>query len=74
MHTRPTFPQTWPTKEHTTMSKAGERILRSIEAAIAYAHGEATEGFIVHHPGDRAMKQQPAPTPDAVTDASPQPK
>ncbi len=56
------------------MSKAGERILRSVEAAIAYARGEATEGFIVHWPGDKAMKQQPAPTPDAVTNASPQPE
>jgi len=56
------------------MSKAGERILRSVEAAIAYARGEATEGFIVHQSGNRAMKQQPAPAPDAVTDASPQPE
>ncbi len=55
------------------MSKAGERILRSVEAATAYARGEAMEGFIVHRPGDKAMKQ-PTPTPDAVTDANPQPE
>ena len=32
------------------MSKAGERILRSIEQARAFARGETTEGFIVHVP------------------------
>lgn len=30
------------------MSKAGSRILRSVDAAIAYASGEVTEGFVVH--------------------------
>jgi putative transcriptional regulator len=32
------------------MSKAGDRILRSIEQARAFARGETTEGFIVHVP------------------------
>ncbi len=56
------------------MSKAGERILRSVEAACAYARGEATKGFVIHQTGSSATKQQPAPTPDAVTDDCPQPE
>lgn len=32
------------------MSKAGERILRSVAQARAFARGEATEGFVVHAP------------------------
>ena len=32
------------------MSKAGKRILESVEQAIAFAGGEVTEGFVVHHP------------------------
>jgi len=32
------------------MSKAGERILRSVEQARAFARGEVTEGFVVHTP------------------------
>lgn len=32
------------------MSKAGERILRSIENARKFARGEVADGFIVHVP------------------------
>jgi putative transcriptional regulator len=32
------------------MSRAGERLLRSVRQARAYARGETTEGFIVHVP------------------------
>ncbi len=32
------------------MSNAGNRILRSVERARAYARGEATEGFVAHVP------------------------
>jgi putative transcriptional regulator len=32
------------------MSLAGERILRSVRQARAFARGEVTEGFIVHVP------------------------
>lgn len=32
------------------MSKAGNRILHSVQRARAYARGEATEGFVVHVP------------------------
>lgn len=32
------------------MSSAGSRILRSVQAARAYARGETAEGFVVHVP------------------------
>lgn len=32
------------------MSKAGERLLRSVQNARSFARGEATEGFAVHVP------------------------
>lgn len=32
------------------MSAAGDRILRSVRAARAFARGEMTEGFVVHTP------------------------
>jgi putative transcriptional regulator len=32
------------------MTKAGERILRSIRQARAFVRGEETEGFVVHPP------------------------
>lgn len=32
------------------MSRAGDRILRSVRQARAFARGEATEGFVVHVP------------------------
>jgi len=38
------------------MSKAGERILRSVRSARAYARGEVTEGFIVHVPDEVDVK------------------
>ena len=34
------------------MSKLGGRMIRSAQEALAYASGEATEGFAVHHPID----------------------
>jgi len=34
------------------MGKAGERILRSIHEARAWARGGTTEGFVVHVPSD----------------------
>src|ERR1700750_3281064 len=37
-------------KERSAMSKAGSRLLRSVERARAYAHGEATGGFVAHVP------------------------
>lgn len=36
------------------MSKAGERILRSIDQARRYARGEHVEGLVVHTPEDIA--------------------
>jgi putative transcriptional regulator len=32
------------------MTKAGERLLRSVRRARAWARGEASEGFVVHVP------------------------
>lgn len=32
------------------MSKAGERILKSVRRARAFARGEETDGFVVHVP------------------------
>jgi putative transcriptional regulator len=43
------------------VSKAGERILRSIKQARAYARGEAVEGFVVHVPEEidvRALRKK----------------
>lgn len=43
------------------MSKAGERILRSIKQARAYARGEAVEDFVVHVPEEidvRALRKK----------------
>lgn len=34
------------------VSNAGDRILRSVRAARAYARGEVTEGFVLHVPED----------------------
>ena len=34
------------------MSKGGESILRGAREALAFARGEATEGFVVHAPTD----------------------
>ena len=44
------------------MSKAGDRILRSIEQARAFARGETTEGFIVHVPKQVDVKDIRAKT------------
>jgi putative transcriptional regulator len=38
------------------MSNAGNRILRSVERARAYARGEATEGFVAHVPAEVDVK------------------
>ena len=38
------------------MSKAGSRILRSVERARAYARGEMTKGFVAHVPGSVDVK------------------
>lgn len=38
------------------MSKAGSRILPSVERARAYARGETTEGFIAHVPASVDLK------------------
>ena len=38
------------------MSNAGNRILRSVRHARAYARGEASEGFIAHVPDDVDVK------------------
>jgi len=32
------------------MTKAGDRLLRSVRSARAYARGETSEGFVVHVP------------------------
>src|ERR1700733_4785122 len=39
-------------EECASMSNAGNRILKSIRHARAYARGEATEGFVAHVPED----------------------
>ena len=44
------------------MSKAGDRILRSIEQARACARDETTEGFIVHVPKQVDVKDIRAKT------------
>lgn len=38
------------------MSAAGDRILRSVRAARAFAQGEMTEGFVVHTPENVDVK------------------
>lgn len=38
------------------MSNAGDRILRSVGAARAYARGEMTEGFVAHAPAEVDVK------------------
>jgi len=38
------------------MSKAGERIIKSALQALAFARGEAVEGFVVHVPKDMDVK------------------
>ena len=38
------------------MSRAGNRILRSVRQARAYARGETTEGFVVHVPENVDVK------------------
>lgn len=38
------------------MSEAGNRILRSVRRARAYARGETTEGFIAHVPAEVDVK------------------
>lgn len=32
------------------MTKAGDRILRSLRQAVVFARGELTEGFVIHVP------------------------
>lgn len=43
------------------MPNAGSRILRSVQAARAYARGEVTEGFVVHVPESEAASPSPEP-------------
>lgn len=43
------------------MSNAGSRILRSVQAARAYARGEVTQGFAVHVPEREAARLSPKP-------------
>lgn len=38
------------------MSSAGDRILRSVRTAQAFARGETTEGFVVHTPENVDVK------------------
>ena len=38
------------------MSKAGERLLRSVRNARAFARGETTDGFLVHVPEEIDVK------------------
>ncbi len=38
------------------MTKAGERLLKSVRRARAYAKGEADEGFVVHVPNEVDVK------------------
>lgn len=50
------------------MSKAGERLLRSVRNARAYARGEATDGFVAHVPETvdvRAIRSSLGLTQDA---------
>ena len=42
--------------EQVAMSKAGERLLRSVRRARAYARGEAAEGFVAHVPDQMDVK------------------
>ncbi|TLU83500.1 MAG: transcriptional regulator [Chlorobium sp.] len=38
------------------MSKAGSKLIRSAQQALAYALGEATEGFVAHVPDEVDVK------------------
>jgi putative transcriptional regulator len=38
------------------MSKAGSKLIRSAQQALAYARGEATEGFVAHVPDEVDVK------------------
>jgi len=38
------------------MTKAGQRLLKSVRQARAYARGETDEGFVVHVPNDVDVK------------------
>lgn len=38
------------------MSKAGKRLIKAAQNMIAYARGEATEGFVVHAPENVDVK------------------
>ncbi|MFN4283144.1 MAG: helix-turn-helix domain-containing protein [Alphaproteobacteria bacterium] len=38
------------------MTKAGQRLLKSVRRARAYARGESDEGFVVHVPNDIDVK------------------
>ncbi len=39
------------------MSRLGSRMVKAAEEALAYASGESTDGFVVHHPVDvRALR------------------
>lgn len=38
------------------MTKAGDRLLKSVRAARAFARGEATDGFVVHVPEEVDVK------------------
>jgi putative transcriptional regulator len=43
-------------EEYEDMSNAGDRILRSVERARAYARGEVTDGFVAHVPSEVDVK------------------
>jgi putative transcriptional regulator len=38
------------------MSKAGSKLIRSAQHALAYARGETTEGFVAHVPDEVDVK------------------
>ena len=38
------------------MSKAGSKLIKSAQQALAYAGGEATEGFVAHVPDEVDVK------------------
>ena len=38
------------------MSKAGSKLIKSAQQALAYARGEATEGFVAHVPDEVDVK------------------
>jgi putative transcriptional regulator len=43
-------------KELNTMSKAGSKLIKSANQALAYARGQIDEGFIVHVPEEVDVK------------------